>query len=95
MNDIRTQCINMLVTRIVNDALENRNQDTIIAHLLIFGKSYCLSDKNTEELLDMVWDEYQNEFEDSEEAQAVAEPDKATLEAWIMKQTPYNWLGQM
>lgn len=97
MDDIRAKCINLLLDRMIPVLMERGGEkpEIVFAYLVSYPTWPPLTKEPTETLLDFVWDEYKDAFEDSKEAQAVAEPDKATLETWVMKQTPYNWLAQM
>lgn len=94
MNDLRKQCINMMTQKLIENSYDAGDMDQTIAHLLIFGKHYCLADKGQEELLLMAMDDFYSEFECSDEFENEDIPERTRFENWIMKQDVPNWYAR-
>ena len=93
MNDLRKQCINLMTQRIIDNTFEDGDPSAVIAHLLIFGKEYCFDSQYTDDLINMVWEEFRHQFEEDELDNPDRDdvPDRPRFEAWLMKQDVKNW----
>ena len=91
MNELKEQCVNMLTDRIISNAFETGEVEQLLASLLIHGRKYSLSEWSLEELLDVVHDEYRDDFSESEHGKNDEVPERTRLENWIMEQDTPNW----
>lgn len=88
MDHFKTQCINMMLDKLINNSLDYSAPEQVIAYLLVYGDGPLVKETN-ETLLNMVWDEYSDEIEGLDEFSSV--PDRNLVENWIMKQKPTQW----
>jgi hypothetical protein len=91
MNFIKKNCINLLIDRVIDSAREGTIEETV-AHLLIYGNNYALSEKSEEKLVSLVKEEYFDDFIESEEGKEENVPEYPRLVRWIEKQDPINWV---
>ena len=92
MNKFKIQCINLILDKMVNNAIEYSAPDQVIAYLLVYGDQPLVKETD-EHLMDMVWDEYADEINDLDEFSSV--PDRTIVENWIMKQEPTQWFSMI
>lgn len=86
----------MLVDKTIDAVLDTDDAENMIAHLMIHGKYYNLAERSLDDLHDMTWDEYSDEFLDSEEGKSNNDdvPERTRFENWLMKQDVPNWYGR-
>ena len=96
MTAFKIQCINMMLDRMIAGGLTYNEPDDVIAGLLVYHE-WPLAKETDESLMNMVWDEYADEFNDyiEEYNGDLPAPERTMMENWIMKQTPYNWVGKI
>ena len=96
MKNLKHQYINMLVDKTIDAVLDTDDAENMIAHLMIHGKYYNLAERSLDDLHDMTWDEYSDEFLDSEEGKSNNDdvPERTRFENWLMKQDVPNWYGR-